>query len=247
MTLATNIAAANQGTTAAKTVNPNNSGLTNSLESLASNFTNFISLLTTQLKNQDPTDPMETNEFTQELIGFSEVQQSLETNTNLKSLLAATNAASINNSISYVNQLIEADTDTINQKTGKPLPEMSYTLPQNTKTTAINITDAAGNIVKTFVGDVSAGKHKLTWDGKNNAGNSVTDGNYKIKISALDADGKEIEGSTTTVTDYVSQVDFVNGVSTLYFGDVAFTADKIKSVKGYFAQDQLPVGEDPSA
>lgn len=241
MTIAANVAAVNKtANTTGQLANSSNTGLTNSLESLASNFTNFISLLTTQLKNQDPTSPMETNEFTQELIGFSQVQQQVESNTNLSKLLEATKASNVNNSIGYINQLIQAETDKINLKVGKAIPEAEYELPKNAKTSVINIVDSTGTVVKSFNGNLAAGKHKLTWDGKNNQGDTVQAGTYKIQITAVDADGKDITGIKTNVTDYVSQVDFANGQATLYFGDVAITTDKILSVKGYFSQE-IPV------
>ena len=58
------------------------------LKQLSGNFSTFLNLLTTQLKNQDPTSPMDTNQFTQQLVMYSQVEQQIQSNSNLKTLIA---------------------------------------------------------------------------------------------------------------------------------------------------------------
>ncbi len=246
MTLSTaiqaNVDAVNKSITAkaGSTNSSGTQGTATSLASLSTNFTNFISLLTTQLKNQDPTAPMETNQFTQELIGFSQVQQSVDTNTNLTNLINLTKSAGVNNSINYLNQLVDANTDGFSMKDGKPTPTLGYTLPVNTTETVISIIDSAGRVVKAIAGSTAAGQHTVTWDGKDASGALLQPGDYKIAVAAKDDKNVNITGITTDVTDFVSQVGYANGVSTLYFGDLPLTTDKVISVKGYYGQATVP-------
>ena len=66
------------------------SGLANSRKTIADNFDTFLQLLTTQLKNQNPLDPLDTNQFTAQLVQFSGVEQQLKTNEFLEALLLNT-------------------------------------------------------------------------------------------------------------------------------------------------------------
>ncbi|MDG5670326.1 flagellar biosynthesis protein FlgD, partial [Acinetobacter baumannii] len=61
---------------------------------IAGNFTQFLTLLTTQLKNQNPLDPMDTNQYTQQLVQFAGVEQQLKSNDRLDSILTASKSAS---------------------------------------------------------------------------------------------------------------------------------------------------------
>src|SRR5580692_10651622 len=77
-------------TTTSTTSSTNSNGTTSSgdaMNQLSGNFDTFLTLLTTQLKNQDPTSPMDSNEFTQQLVEFSQVEQQIDTNTNLQTLI----------------------------------------------------------------------------------------------------------------------------------------------------------------
>src|ERR1700723_39717 len=67
----------------------NASSATNSsLDQLASNFNSFLTLLTTQLQNQDPLDPLDTNQFTEQLVEVTGVQQQVDMNSNLQTLIS---------------------------------------------------------------------------------------------------------------------------------------------------------------
>ena len=214
-------------------------GTSASLASLSSNFTDFISLLTTQLKNQDPTSPTDTDQFTQELIGFSQVQQEVDTNTNLTNLISQTKSAGVNSSINYLNQQVDYSGDSFNLKSGKPMPTLGYTLPSNAASVSIAITDKNGNAINTLTSTttgITAGPQTISWNGEDANGDTVTDGDYNFAVTAKDSSGNTISGVTTNVTDYVSQVGYANGASTLYFGDLPISTDNVVSVKGYYSQ-----------
>ncbi len=225
---------------ASSTSTSSTQGTTASLDSLGSNFTDFISLLTTQLKNQDPTSPVDTTAFTQQLIGFSQVQQQVDTNTNLQSLITSQQNSAVNTSVSYINQLVDANTDTFNLKSGKPMPLLNVTLPEDSNAVTINIEDSTGKVIKTYTGTGTKGANPINWDATDSTGATVPDGDYKLVVSANDNTGNAISGITTDVTDYVSSVGLANGVSTLYFGDIPISTSNIISVKGYYSQATLP-------
>ncbi len=82
------------------------SAATRSESQIAANFDTFLLLLTAQLKNQDPLEPMDSNQFTQQLVQFSQVEQQINANKNLESLIALTKARSSSDAVSYLGKTL---------------------------------------------------------------------------------------------------------------------------------------------
>src|SRR4029453_17851676 len=82
------------------------SAATRSESQLAANFDTFLVLLTAQLKNQDPLEPMDSNEFTHQLVQFSSVEQQINSNKNLESLIALTKARGAADAVSYLGKTL---------------------------------------------------------------------------------------------------------------------------------------------
>src|SRR5438045_3902850 len=96
---------------------------------LNQNFNQFLTLLTTQLKNQDPLSPMDSTQFTNQLVSFSQVEQQIRTNDNLTKLLANSNTAQTTLGLSYIGLTVQMDGDTF-KYFGKDAT-MTYTLPKD--------------------------------------------------------------------------------------------------------------------
>src|SRR6478752_2194235 len=92
---------------------------TNDAATMAKNFDQFLTLLTTQLKNQNPLEPLDTNQFTQQLVQFASVEQQIKSNTTLASLLQATKASTATNALGFVGTEIRADGATTKLSNGK--------------------------------------------------------------------------------------------------------------------------------
>src|SRR5690242_1804444 len=151
---------------------------------IAGNFTTFLTLLTTQLKNQNPLDPMDTNQFTQQLVQFAGVEQQLKANDRLDSILTASQSASSASATSYIGKTVTADGSTSQLSNGAA----SWTLtPARAASKAvITVLDSKNNVVATQTTSLTAGSQTYTWNGKNSAGMTSADGNYSIKVSATD-------------------------------------------------------------
>lgn len=169
----------------------------NSAASLADNYNNFLTLLTTQLKHQDPLSPMDTTQFTQQLVTFTQVEQALESNKKLDMLVSLGMANQSVGAIQFIGKTIEATSDTGVLADGAA--KYTYTLPGGTKKTSVVITDAAGKLVYSEPGKTTAGKHEFNWNGKKLDGSTAPDGSYKIKIVATDAEEKEVVATTTVI------------------------------------------------
>lgn len=197
-------------------------------KSLAQNFDTFLTMLTTQLKHQDPLSPMDSTEFTNQLVQFAGVEQQINANANLEKLISATHLNTKSQAIAYLGHTIEADTPALPLQNGKA--NFSATLGGEAVTASVVIRDAGGNVVANLPLKKITDRQELTWDGKDNDGNQLEDGFYTAAVSALDANGQTVEGAITVygkVTDVAS-----DSTGTLIgMGKVVVNIDKILTVR----------------
>ena len=196
-------------------------------QAIAGNFTQFLQLLTTQLRNQNPLDPMDTNQFTQQLVQFAGVEQQLKTNNRLDALLVASTASALSTASSFVGQTVTVDGKTTTLEEGKA----SWTLnPARAATQAvITIMDAEGNVVATKSTTLKAGSQTFTWDGRGSTNLTQPDGNYSIKVDALDATGKPV-AVDTKFTGKVDSVDLDGGEPILVIGGQRVPVSSVKAL-----------------
>lgn len=189
----------------------------NSMKQLSGNFSTFLTLLTTQLKNQDPTSPMDSNAFTQQLVMYSQVEQQIDTNTNLKSLISqgSTNAGAM--AASYLGKKVSVSNGNAALTGGSA--NWVYGLNAAAASSTLTITNANGQAVWTGAGETTSGNHTLAWDGKDTNGNTLADGTYKLTVTAKDAAGNSI-ASTVASAGVVSQIDMTGGVPKLVIGSM---------------------------
>ncbi len=204
------------------------SSLTNSRKSIAENFDTFLSLLTTQLKNQNPMDPLDTNQFTQQMVQFTSVEQQLKTNEFLEALtLSASNGANTE-AVAFIGKNISASGANASLSGGGA--SWNFTASRSAPETSISIRDANGNVVFTEDVSLASGNGQYVWDGKDNAGNQLTDGNYSISIAAKDANGSHVT-VTTQITGTVSGVDLSGSEPVLLVDGAAVKLSSVQSVQ----------------
>jgi flagellar basal-body rod modification protein FlgD len=194
--------------------------------SLASNFTTFLTLLTTQLKNQNPLEPLDTNQFTQQLVQFAGVEQQMKMNTQMASLITIEQSAQSTAAMAYLGSTATVDGATAKLSDGSAT--WTFNSPK-TSSAAIAIKDASGSTVYTGNFTVNAGQQKFQWDGKGNNGTQWPDGSYTMSVTAKDSAGQSVAISTE-VSGIVDSVDLSKSPPSLSIGGQTFTADKIKRV-----------------
>ncbi|MBL8705434.1 MAG: flagellar hook assembly protein FlgD [Rhodospirillales bacterium] len=200
-----------------------------SMSKLAENFDQFLTLLTTQLKNQDPLSPMDSAEFTNQLVQFAGVEQQINTNKNLESLLTLQKSSQVMNALSLMGKKVEITGNTV------PLQDKSatfvYTLPKAAAQTVYTITDSSGRTVYTGTGDTEAGRHEYSWNGKSSSGVQLPDGTYSLNVIAVDAAGQQIQASTWTIGK-VTGVESSDGGAVLNLGGTLVSMDRLSAVVG---------------
>jgi flagellar basal-body rod modification protein FlgD len=203
------------------------SSANSALNGLSGNFDTFLTLLTTQLQNQDPMNPMDSDQFTQELVAFSGVEQQINTNDNLKQLISLQQGTTSNNAINYLGKSITI-TDGSGQLTDGDA-HWSYALGGAAASTAITVTDSNGKVVYTGKGETSAGQHDFDWNGKDNSGNELDDGTYKLSVAALAPDGSTVESAVAS-KGVVSEVNFTGSEPYLMVGSMAVPVSAVSAV-----------------
>ena len=175
----------------------------NPLNQLSGNFNTFLTLLTTQLQNQDPTSPMDSNQFTQQLVQFSQVEQQINTNSNLQTLITQGQSAAGANAVGYLGKSVTVTNGEGALSGGKAA--WTYALAAPSAATTLTVTNSAGQVVYSTAGSTAAGSHAFTWDGTDNNGNQLADGTYTLAATAQDA-------SAASVTTAVSSSGVVSRV-----------------------------------
>ena len=197
-----------------------------SRQGIADNFDTFLQLLTTQLRNQNPLDPLDTNAFTQQLVQFSSVEQQLKTNDFLSALVQANTNSVQTNAVNYIGKTISAAgvrSELINGKA-----EWNFSLEDAANTT-VTIKDKDGNVVYTETGDLQAGVGKFTWDGKTSTGTTAPDGDYTITVAALDSAGQGVLVKTE-ISGRVDAVDMTGDTPQLVIGSIRVPLGSVKTI-----------------
>ncbi|MEL7491063.1 MAG: flagellar hook capping FlgD N-terminal domain-containing protein [Pseudomonadota bacterium] len=176
---------------------------TSAFSSLTSNFDTFLTLLTTQLRNQDPLDPLDTEQFTQQLVEFAGVEQSIQTNTNLETLIALQSSSDRAGALDLIGRTVTVTSDTAAHN-GEGA-DWLYTTPTDAAAVTLSIVDAAGAVVATAQG--AAGEQTFRWNGRTDAGDVAADGVYQLRVEARDAGGGALTADIKTQTQ-VSAVAF---------------------------------------
>ncbi len=222
-------------------VNPNLPAATSIVErgrtTLATNFDNFLTLLTTQLKNQDPLDPLDSNEFVAQLVSFTGVEQAINMNSNLELLISLFKVSQTASAVDYLGTTVEAKGDTTALAGGEAI--YNYRLPESVTSTGVLITNDQGDIVFSGTGEIFAGDHVFVWDGRDKNGDVQPDGFYKISLSALDADDGIISVATT-VSGRVTGIQSLDDGLVLVVNGVNVPFENIVSVVESDPQLTLP-------
>lgn len=198
----------------AGTINQYNQSNQQQSNKLSQDFDDFLVLLTTQLQNQDPLSPMESTEFTNQLVQFSQVEQQINMNQKLNQMLSLQLAGTSNVALGYVGLDVSYIGDLFYQPTEGKTHELHYVLPEKAEGgTTIYIRDAeSGDVIRTVKGEMAAGNHTFKWDGLDDKGVAVPVGNYRFTVDALNAAEEMIEGVSTAVSGRVTGIESVNGV-----------------------------------
>lgn len=213
---------------AATTNQPTASGASESTQQLFEDYEAFLQLLTAQLEHQDPLDPMDTTEYTNQLIQYASVEQEIATNDNLQELIDLTAANSNTSALQYVGNTAEVDSPHAMKAGGRA--SWNYHLSEPASEVSIQVRNEKGGLVYEEAGDRRGGANSFNWNGEMANGESAPDGVYSLDVVAVDGDGQPIDVSITSEGE-ITGVDTTGGDVVFLIGDLRVSESAIRSIE----------------
>jgi len=195
-------------------------------QSIAGNFDEFLQLLTTQLQNQDPMNPMDSNSFTSELVQFASIEQQMNTNTSLSTLVSLQETQQTTSALAFLGATVAVGGNTAQLTNGQATWNYSVTSPA---TATINISNSSGQVVYTTTQAVQPGTQTFTWNGQDAQGNTWPAGAYTASISAVGANSQSVN-VTTSVQGVVTAVNANQNPPTLTVGGQTYPLSQIAQI-----------------
>ena len=198
-------------------LNLNGTDAATSSTRLAEDFDTFLKLLTTQLQQQDPLDPLDSNQFTEQLVQFTSVEQQIQQNKNLEALVSLFALQQSNSAVAFLGKevMVESETAFSDGSGANWLYEMNATASE----AKIKISTANGTTVFEADAIKEPGLHEFVWDGKDSFGNDLPAGPYILRIEAVSASGNEIS-NTVFQREIVNEIERADGVQNLVIGPI---------------------------
>lgn len=167
----------------------------------------FMKLLVTQMENQDPLNPLKDTEFIAQLAQFSSLEQLYGINEGIQALVGAQRNAERSAAVSFLGKQVRFSGDTVTHAAGGST-SIGYSLPTSAQQVTVQIYGPDGRPVRKIdEGIRPAGSHRVTWDGRNDAGTAVPAGEYRYTVSGMDAGGKSVT-ATTESAGIVTAVEY---------------------------------------
>jgi len=205
---------------------------TQSTASFADDFDNFLTLLTTQLQNQDPLNPTDTNEFTNQLVAFADVEQSIRQSGLLEDQIAVERSNQAIGAVSYIGKQIEAEIPIFDYR-GSGVKAFSFELPPDAAQYSVQIENSAGRLVQTNVGQTIPGTTRYydAFSGKDFSENQLPPGVYTVRVFSSNEDGIPFEDQIPVYNlGTVTGVDYSQGSTQLQVGTISVDLEKVSAV-----------------
>lgn len=192
----------------------------------------FLLLLVTQLKNQDPLNPMEYAEFTSQTAQFAALEQLQAINENLGSLQKYQSALFDEHAVSFIGKKVKVSDNTVDLKANAS-EELHFELEKEAREVYAYVYDATGSLVKEIAqtGSFSAGEQSLTWDGTDDDGNRVSEGRYSFEVKAVDSSGTTFTGEPFYEA-VVTSVNYGDGTAYITAGNRDISVGNILKITG---------------
>ena len=198
---------------------------------MADDFDDFLLILTAQLQNQDPLDPMDSSEFTNQLVMFSDLEQSIAQNSNLEDLVSLNKGNEAISAVGYIGKTIKADHNEFFVDGDGSAVELSYTFPEEGASGLLTIYDPDGKLVYQQAPILDQGEHDLTWNPQNADGANWPAGVYRFQVDAVNANDQPINNMSYSISGAVTAVEYSDTSTLLSMGQAKVDIGKVTAIK----------------
>lgn len=201
----------------------------NSRARIADDFDTFLTLLTTQLRNQSPTDPLNPNEMTQQLVQFAQVEQQMQQNTNLERLVALQQSSQLVAAAPLVGRTAQVESERLALQDGKA--ELAIAGGPSARLVRVSMLDGGGRVLVSQEVRVPPEGLAWSWDGKDASGNRLPDGAYRVQVNG-GAQGETARALPFTVRGRITGAEQRDGELQLRMGGLAVGIDRLRGLGG---------------
>ena len=195
--------------------------------SLNTDYNQFLQLLTKQLQNQDPLDPMDTAQFTQQLVQYSSVEQQINQNKRLDQLIDLQSSTNTYAAANFLGNTVAIDSNLLSLQGGKA--SFQYSIEHQGAKALLRIADARGQVVAIQEANPDVGSYQVTWNGQDASGHQLPDGLYQVSVEYEDTAGKAYS-APITVYGTVDSADIKDGKVSINVGSVNYPVDKVEKI-----------------
>ena len=172
----------------------------------------YLNLMVTQLKYQDPTKPLENHEMATQLAQFNTVEQLMGVNKTLQTMQNQSAQANIDKLTPYLGKVVEVSGSKLRIGSDLKVSQGAVELGAQAGSLSVQIKDSSGTVVRTLgLGEKNAGRHAFDWDGKTDGGIAAKPGDYTFEVQASSQDGKEMQVKTSFAAKVDAITDLANG------------------------------------
>jgi flagellar basal-body rod modification protein FlgD len=212
---------------AAANSSSSSSGTDADVTKLDDQYNQFLLLLTKQLQNQDPLNPMDTAQFTNQLVQFSSVEQQINQNKRLDQLINLQSSTNTYAAANFLGKQVALNSDQLSLKDGKA--SFQYSIENQGTKALLRITDAKGNLVAIQEANSGVGTYQVNWNGTDAVGNQLPDGQYQVSVQYEDANGQDYS-APITVYGTVDSADVKDGEVSVNVGSVNYPVSQIEKI-----------------
>ncbi|AFY02989.1 flagellar hook assembly protein FlgD [Bdellovibrio bacteriovorus] len=190
----------------------------------------FFKLMLTQMKNQDPTNPLKSHEMAAQLASFSSLEQMQNMNKSLDEMKNGQKPSENFQALNLIGKAVAGDSSKVVRGTNDREHDFKFTLPMAASEVSVKVRDAEGNVVRTYnLKSLKAGENKLTWNGEDEKAMKALPGEYQFIAEAKTADGKKM-GIKTDFDGMITGVSYSNEGPVLHVGNQAIRFSDVKKI-----------------
>lgn len=190
----------------------------------------FMTLLLTQMKNQDPTNPLKSHEMAAQLAQFTSLEKLANIDTGIENLRKDARPDQNLQALSFIGKTVTTDNSKVSHVEATDAHDIRFSLPQDSAHTSVLIKDSTGTVIRKLeFKNLKTGKNEINWNGKTDEGTTAAVGDYTAEFDAKASNGKKLFVESK-VEGMITGVNFTAQGPLLMIGKQAVSMSEVKTI-----------------